>query len=248
MFHFFKNIRRHLANENKFLHYSRYAIGEIVLVMVGILLALQVNNWNESRKQEKVKNEYFLNIKNDLIVDTLKINELILEVKDNDERINQYFSYFDSKTWTLEEVIDSAKNTRSYHHRYFPLMSTYEDMLASGKTNLLDHALKTQLAELKNRQEYLVIIMDRIISDKKQSSYEIEKYWDVESSDRDFFKMVEAEPPREDLIKGLKHRHSLFKRSINAASLITSRTIELKEISTSIINQIDEEMNNYSSE
>ena len=55
MIGFFRKIRRKLADQNKFIQYSRYAIGEIVLVMVGILLALQVNNWNEGRKLIKVE-------------------------------------------------------------------------------------------------------------------------------------------------------------------------------------------------
>lgn len=49
MIHFFRKIRHKLADNNQFLKYSRYAIGEIALVMIGILLALQVNNWNEKR-------------------------------------------------------------------------------------------------------------------------------------------------------------------------------------------------------
>ena len=51
MINFFRKIRRKLADDNKPIKYMRYAVGEIVLVMVGILLALQVNNWNEERKQ-----------------------------------------------------------------------------------------------------------------------------------------------------------------------------------------------------
>ncbi len=46
----FKNIRQKLASENKVMAYLRYAIGEILLVVIGILIALQINNWNEARK------------------------------------------------------------------------------------------------------------------------------------------------------------------------------------------------------
>ena len=59
MFNVFRNIRRKLANENAIIQYTRYAIGEIVLVMVGILLALQVNNWNVERL-EKIKEKNIL--------------------------------------------------------------------------------------------------------------------------------------------------------------------------------------------
>jgi hypothetical protein len=52
MINFFRKIRRQLANENKFQRYFRYAFGEVALIMIGIFMALQLNNWNEKRKQE----------------------------------------------------------------------------------------------------------------------------------------------------------------------------------------------------
>ena len=51
MIKFFRNIRQSLLSESKFSKYLLYAIGEIALVMIGILLALRVSNWNESRKE-----------------------------------------------------------------------------------------------------------------------------------------------------------------------------------------------------
>ena len=50
MMRFFKNIRQKLAFENKVMAYLRYAVGEILLVVIGIIIALQINNWNEERK------------------------------------------------------------------------------------------------------------------------------------------------------------------------------------------------------
>jgi hypothetical protein len=47
MVKFFRKIRQKLLSENKFSKYFIYAIGEIVLVVIGILIALQINNWNE---------------------------------------------------------------------------------------------------------------------------------------------------------------------------------------------------------
>ena len=57
MIKFFRHIRQNLIMENKTGKYLKYAVGEIVLVVIGILIALQVNNWNENRKTEiKIKN------------------------------------------------------------------------------------------------------------------------------------------------------------------------------------------------
>ncbi len=67
MINFFRKIRKELANENQFVKYSRYAIGEIALVMIGILLALQVNNWNEERKQNNKGVNVLVKLKNEFI-------------------------------------------------------------------------------------------------------------------------------------------------------------------------------------
>jgi hypothetical protein len=53
MLPFFRKIRYQLAQDNQLLKYSRYAIGEILLVVVGILLALQINTWNGQRLERK---------------------------------------------------------------------------------------------------------------------------------------------------------------------------------------------------
>jgi hypothetical protein len=50
MIGFLRKTRKQLAEDNRFIIYWRYAIGEIVLVVVGILIALQINNWNEAKK------------------------------------------------------------------------------------------------------------------------------------------------------------------------------------------------------
>ena len=55
---FFNRIRKQLAKENKFFQYSRYAIGEFVLVVIGILLALQINTWNQGRISRVEEQKY----------------------------------------------------------------------------------------------------------------------------------------------------------------------------------------------
>ena len=57
MIPFFRKIRKKMADDNRPLKYARYAIGEIVLVVIGILIALQINTWNEEKKNKKAKKE-----------------------------------------------------------------------------------------------------------------------------------------------------------------------------------------------
>jgi hypothetical protein len=77
MIKFFRKIRQHLLTENKFSKYLLYAFGEIALVMVGILLALQVNNWNEEKKERRIEKQRYQNILNDLINDEVSIDQMI---------------------------------------------------------------------------------------------------------------------------------------------------------------------------
>ena len=71
MLHFFRNIRKKLAAQNRAAAYLRYAIGEILLVVVGILIALQVNNWNEGRKNQKFEHEILSLIDQNLEQDSI---------------------------------------------------------------------------------------------------------------------------------------------------------------------------------
>ena len=65
MLRFFNRIRKQLAKENKFFQYSRYAIGEILLVVIGILIALQIDNWNENRKDRSLYLNYLVRLRSD---------------------------------------------------------------------------------------------------------------------------------------------------------------------------------------
>ena len=69
MIKIFRNIRKKLLAENKSVikntNYIKYALGEIVLVVLGILIALQINNWNENRKNSDLYYSYLLRLKED---------------------------------------------------------------------------------------------------------------------------------------------------------------------------------------
>ncbi len=66
MIKFFRRIRQQLLTENKVSKYLLYAIGEIVLVVIGILIALQINNWNEARSQKEQINKYLATLVKEL--------------------------------------------------------------------------------------------------------------------------------------------------------------------------------------
>ena len=77
MLKFFRSIRQNLLTEDRTTKYFKYAIGEIVLVVIGILIALQINNWNEQRKANTLEGEYYCRLLEDLIQDGEQIDALI---------------------------------------------------------------------------------------------------------------------------------------------------------------------------
>lgn len=134
MIKFFRKIRQNLIMENKTSKYIKYAIGEIVLVMIGILLALQVNNWNEQRKLnneeqhllEDLHSEFNVNLENlktNMLINqnnqkaTIDLLDMIQqkEMKENTNKLDSLFmvifSYgsFNTTSGVLNEIINSGK-------------------------------------------------------------------------------------------------------------------------------------------
>ena len=157
MLTFFRRIRKGLVDGGKTRRYLVYAVGEVALVVIGILIALQINNWNEGRKTKVLRNEYLQNIKNDIIADTISINATIVYGQKLESPINKYHEYFDYGKWTTEEIMDSAQNTRMSYLNYNPRNSTTNEMLSGGHTKLLNEQLRRALSELKTNQDHLNI-------------------------------------------------------------------------------------------
>jgi len=86
MINFFRKTRKKLADDNKPMKYLRYAIGEIVLVVIGILIALSINNWNEGRKEIVIEQNYLERLLIDLQKD---INGLSFSKESSKNHINQ---------------------------------------------------------------------------------------------------------------------------------------------------------------
>ena len=90
----FNTIRQRLLAQNRFTRYLLYAIGEIVLVVIGILIALQINNGNVDRTERKVEKEYIASLIEDLAVDTTRYAFLIDVFAKKEKRIDTILKSF----------------------------------------------------------------------------------------------------------------------------------------------------------
>lgn len=135
MIKFFRKIRQRLLSENKFNKYLLYAIGEIVLVMIGILLALQVSNWNQTRidKANEVKTLKQLNVDlNSNLVEIIELDSLIKVRSNAGQKILYHFK-------NNENVTDSLKYwvQRFSGHNIFNNANTTYKNIENSKSNII---------------------------------------------------------------------------------------------------------------
>ncbi len=150
MIKIFRNIRKSLLMEGKTSKYLKYAIGEIVLVMIGILLALQVNNWNENRKEQKKEQVYLERLQENLSSDIKQLDLNIEFYKKVFDYGNLALSYAEGDTIKSKsnwEVLVSFFQA-SQIWPLIPTSSTYDELKSSGELSLI------QSIDLRNNLSY----------------------------------------------------------------------------------------------
>ncbi|WP_242095170.1 DUF6090 family protein [Aestuariivivens sediminicola] len=158
MIKFFRNIRQQLLSRNRFSKYLLYAIGEIVLVVVGILIALQVNNWNEQRKRHKLKDVY----KRALIEDLEKdVNQLKIDIDttiwdiENCKAIGDKISKNEFDIDSLIKLYRNDFHFFIYVERNFN-RNTIEALLSTGNIDLFKDSIYDDLMRFNNLQKEVV--------------------------------------------------------------------------------------------
>ena len=133
MIKFFNNIRNTFLNKGKTSKYLKYATGEIILVVIGILIAIQINNWNENRKQEEKLQNYLINLKEALTNDITNLESTIAFNKTRLKGIFYILEHSDLNTQTFTEIpwVDISKNNS---HQIWE--GPYPDSLNQEFTNL----------------------------------------------------------------------------------------------------------------
>lgn len=160
MFPIFKKIRFSLMNDHKTSKYLKYAFGEIVLVVIGILIALQINNWNENRKNEALKKSYYRQILNDLEKDEaimLKGNTLIDSFF---VRLNSYEASFERNEvslWAAATEIGKVFSAETIQGSNFEAhTNTISSLINSGDIKLIPLETRNILLDFKYKQSGLI--------------------------------------------------------------------------------------------
>lgn len=117
MIKFFRKVRQNLLSENKFNKYLIYAIGEIVLVVIGILIALQISNWNENRKQREFEVIMLTEIQSALESDIDYFNRLEIRLQELDSSVNKFLKLVHEKATFVDSLYKEEGSSRWYYLR-----------------------------------------------------------------------------------------------------------------------------------
>ena len=182
MIKFFRLIRQQLLSEGKTGKYFKYAIGEIILVVIGILIALGINNWNQNRKTEEQIKQFLISLKSDLRNDLIEIKAVTETQSMRYNRITEAIEL--SINPDLKKIIlnDSIKYyDPGSNFTFFPTVCSYN---AANNSGLIDKINNERLKRsILNLYEHLYprIAYNGAILDERtgQIEWESRRYWDI---------------------------------------------------------------------
>ena len=170
MVNYFRNIRKIFAEENKPMKYLRYAIGEIVLVVIGILIALQINNWNEKQKNIKNEAELLTSLEKEILGNIKQLEAVKAAINTFKMTSNKVLEKLDSEasTFTTEEI-------RGVFNYYGAIIDSpiLDEIIASNSTKLI------------NRKDLIIDLRDLQYSYQKieKSEYYLDELWNSKITD-----------------------------------------------------------------
>jgi hypothetical protein len=140
-----------MLTENKFSKYIIYAMGEIILVVIGILIALSINDWNDNRKNKLSEKRYVNDLIQDLKNDSFILNQIniFLETKSSSKTIIE--PLLRGNNIEIDSIDFHFVNQWAVKNRFTPTNITIEELKNSGNLNIIrDIDLRRQIVSLYN--------------------------------------------------------------------------------------------------
>ena len=159
MIKFFRNIRKKLLQEGKTANYLKYAVGEIILVVIGILIALQVNNWNENRKERDRETNLLDQIEKDLIQSHKTFNTAEKFFMDKTKSAAYVLRAYWEKDGIITDSLVVHMRNLFRSRREKPFTGTIESLIYSGDINIV------KSGELRNELIAYLGEVNAILSD-----------------------------------------------------------------------------------
>ena len=160
---FFRTIRKGLMEQNKTAKYFKYAIGEIILVVIGILIALQINTWNELRKTNTKEQSLLVALKQELTTNLTELNRIIEVNSKRNEGAHKLVSVLSPKKTTLSDLEISKLwyNAFAREAVYKPSLGVINEAISSGSLSIIKNmklrdffaSIESELQLLKTQEE-----------------------------------------------------------------------------------------------
>ena len=171
MIKFFRKIRQNLLSENKFSKYLLYASGEIILVVIGILIALQINNWNEQRKVAIAEQRILKGIRDELKSNIDKLQSVNAYNKQSLESARILAQFYTNPSKLIEFSSDSIlKLSYSLPGQLFiPKIGISNSIISSGQISYIkNNEIKQSIASLQDEVTEKMLLTNEIykIGDK----------------------------------------------------------------------------------
>ena len=251
MIKFFRHIRQNLLNEGKNTKYFKYAIGEILLVVIGILIALQINNWNENRKTYLEEKRILLSLKSDLL--EAKKESGIQIIKEQD--ISKSIQIVLTDSPEREHYFNHPKADSLFYDSFLslqttvPVIQTYSDLKSSGKVSLItNQQVKKLLTKLENSMIDLRFQVNDNMSVQQINADRISlKYLDVAQMLNDRKSKFKLTPINQNDYRSLlqnKEVVSTLALKLLVVDNLVDERIELHNDIKNLINLIDNELQN----
>ena len=163
MLRVFSSIRKNLLKENKTLRYLKYAVGEILLVIIGILIALQINNWNQNRLIRVEEREAVAGLLSDLSKDIETLDSRLRNLVSKQSRLkNMILIFSEGEVKDLEAFMgDLLRGTIFGWSQSTTRRSTYDDLLGAGNLGIIkDRGIRVQVSDYYREYELHHIRID----------------------------------------------------------------------------------------
>jgi len=145
-----------MIKENKVTKYVLYAFGEIFLVVIGILIALNINNSNELRKQRTTELHYLKNLKTDLHMNISHIDNYMVKRKSQIVSANTILEHFEGKPIEDYEAFNSHTINIYTWRKFFQINNTFQELTNSGNLALISNdSIKNTLLNMETLYKVL---------------------------------------------------------------------------------------------
>ncbi len=157
MIKLFRNTHKKLLREGKTANYIKYAIGEIFLVVIGILIALSINNWNTNKNKKTEEHLALINLKQDFNYNKGHLDTLILESNFFIEQGLKILTYTGTKTKPPSQSdFNKLINDLASTPHFYPQNGFLDDLMNSGRLNIITNSiLRNRLSSWKPIQDYI---------------------------------------------------------------------------------------------